>query len=183
MLVSRATPLKLALLLSIISHSLIAQNIFPLTREYQLKAAFLFNITKFITWPCDNNCNSNSALKFCLIGLSPLTMALERIVNHKTVRGRKSAIRLIQDKNQLEECQVLFIARSKRQELSDILDAASGNNILTVSDIKHFSRYGGMIEFLVIGNKVRFSINLRAAGREHLVFSSQLLKLAVTLSE
>ncbi|MEN8129008.1 MAG: YfiR family protein [Pseudomonadota bacterium] len=181
--IPRATPLGLALVLAIISHTLITQNRLPLTREHQLKAAFLFDFTKFIKWPCESNCNSDSALNFCLIGLSPLTMTLEQIVNYKTVRGRKAAIRSIQDKSQLEGCHVLYIPQSKRQELSGILDAASGNNILTVSDIKHFTRYGGMIEFLVIDNKLRFSINLRAAKRENLVFSSQLLKLAITLSE
>lgn len=52
---------------------------------------------------------------------------------------------------------------------------------MTVSDIPHFSKRGGMIEFVPEGNRVRFGINLDSAVRSRLTVSSELLKVAMTV--
>ncbi len=53
--------------------------------------------------------------------------------------------------------------------------------VLTVSDIPQFSQRGGMIQFVVVGNKVRFEVNLTSAQDAGLTLSSDLLKVAVAV--
>jgi hypothetical protein len=47
-----------------------------------------------------------------------------------------------------------------------------------VSDMPRFAERGGMIQFILEENRVRFQVNLAAAQNAGLVLSSQLLKLA-----
>jgi hypothetical protein len=45
----------------------------------------------------------------------------------------------------------------------------------------NFTANGGMIQFVVRDNKVRFEVNLRAAEKAGLSLSSQLLKVATDI--
>jgi hypothetical protein len=73
---------------------------------------------------------------------------------------------------------VLFISGSEQDRMRQILDALRGSSILTVSEVKGFAQNGGMINFYIQQDKVRFEINPDAAERGRLNLSSQLLRLA-----
>ena len=62
--------------------------------------------------------------------------------------------------------------------MKQILAAVEKSGVLTVSDLPDFTISGGMIQFVLRDNKVRFEVNLAAAERAGLTFSSQLLKVA-----
>jgi hypothetical protein len=55
------------------------------------------------------------------------------------------------------------------------------SGVLTVSDIPDFTNSGGMIQFVLLENKVRFQVNLTAAETAGLTLSSQLLKVATSV--
>ena len=50
--------------------------------------------------------------------------------------------------------------------------------VLTVADVPEFTGIGGMITLNILGDKVRFEINLPAARRADLHLSSKLLRLS-----
>jgi len=72
---------------------------------------------------------------------------------------------------------MIFISKSDRARLAEILPRLSGRQILTVSEAPGFASRGGIINFYLEGNKVRFEINPAAARRDGLKISSQLLNL------
>jgi hypothetical protein len=76
-------------------------------------------------------------------------------------------------------CRVLFISSSEQSRLKEILAALDETSVLTVSDMPQFTRRGGMIQFVVEANRVRFEVNLTSAERAGLILSSQLLKVAI----
>ena len=76
---------------------------------------------------------------------------------------------------------MLFISASRTAQLKTILETLGTSGILTVSDMTGFTRRGGMIQFILDGDRVRFEINLAATKRAGLNLSSQLLKLAVAV--
>ena len=78
-------------------------------------------------------------------------------------------------------CRVLYISSSEDSRLKEILAALDKSGVLTVSDIPQFSQRGGMIEFTLQGNNVRFEVNLAIAENTGLTLSSELLKVAVTV--
>jgi hypothetical protein len=73
------------------------------------------------------------------------------------------------------------MSSSEDRELARDLEALHGAPILTVSDIPDFVSRGGMIQFVLIDNRVRFEINVSNAERAGLTVSSQLLKVAVSV--
>jgi hypothetical protein len=60
----------------------------------------------------------------------------------------------------------------------EILGSLQGFSVLTVSDIDGFAEEGGVIQFVIEEDRVRFVINLEAASRAKLKINSKLLALA-----
>ena len=79
------------------------------------------------------------------------------------------------------ECRVLYISASEDARLKEILAGLEKTGLLTVSDIPQFSQRGGIIQFVIVANKVRFEVNLSSAQDAGLTLSSDLLKVAVAV--
>lgn len=145
--------------------------------EYLIKAAFLFNFAKFVEWPADSFKDDFSPINLCILGTDPFGSALDTIKG-KTVKGRPLKIRWTNQVNDIEGCHILFISASEKENLKEILYGLRRSNTLTVSEINGFAQMGGMINFIIVDQKVRFEINLDVAQRSRLKMSAQLLKLA-----
>ena len=59
-------------------------------------------------------------------------------------------------------CQVLFISSSESGRLKEILTTLRGASVLTVSDLPQFTQHGGMVQFVLVQDRVRFEVNLAA---------------------
>jgi len=149
----------------------------PPSREYVIKAVFLYNFAKFVEWPAEAFPNRRAPLTLCILGKDPFGLALDSIKGKK-VRGRKLVIQHLARIEDLEQCHILFISASEEIRLPQILSTIRGMSILTVSDMKRFVQHGGIINLVTIETKVRFEINVGVAHLAGLEISSKLLKLA-----
>jgi hypothetical protein len=145
--------------------------------EYDIKAAFLFNFTKFVEWPPTAFTDEHSPLKICVLGENPFGKIL-RVLTEEEATGRRLSLIHLDRLNSLETCHVLFVSRSERDRLPQVLAAVHSAPVLTVSDVPGFIDQGGMINFILEGSKVRFEVNQEAAERAGLKISSRLLALA-----
>jgi hypothetical protein len=154
----------------------------PISPEYQVKAAFLFNFTKFVTWP--TNAFQAAELPFCIgiLGDDPFKSLIDEVVSEKLAAGRPIEIKRANDIEALAACQIVFIGRSKRTSVRPILRQLRGRSVLTVSDNERFAEMGGCIQLKLQDDKVRFSINNDAAIEAGLKISSKLLNLAKIVS-
>ena len=148
-----------------------------LAAEYEVKAAFLFNFTKFVEWPPAAFADERSPLKICVLGENPFGKTLHALIGDE-VGGRRLSLTHLENLNNLETCHVLFVSRSERERLGQIVTAVRNAPVLTVGDTPGFIDQGGMINFVLEGSKVRFDINQEAAERAGLKISSRLLALA-----
>jgi hypothetical protein len=144
--------------------------------EYRIKAAFLINFARFVEFPNSQN-NSADPFTFCVLGRDPFGALLDQAAGGKTVHGRRLQILRI-GRRELASCQALFIATSEVSRLSEILTALGGRSVLTVGEAKGFALRGGIINFFIEGEKVRFEINPSTAARAGLKISSELLQVA-----
>ena len=78
-------------------------------------------------------------------------------------------------------CRIVFISSSEESHLKEVLAALDKTSVLTVSDIPGFSQRGGMIGFILDGDRVRFDVNLASAKEAGLTLSSELLKVATNV--
>jgi hypothetical protein len=161
-------------LLSSSAHPLSADEV---PSEYQVKAAFLYNFTKFVEWPDSAFAGSDSPFVIGIVGRDPFGSILDRTVEGKTVVGRNFVVRRYRTAADMQPCHLLFISESENGRLAKVLQRV-GRHTLTVGDVDKFLQRGGAVNFVIESNKVRFEINLDAADRAGLRISSKLLALA-----
>lgn len=148
------------------------------TREYDLKAAFLFNFAQFVEWPSEAFPDASAPFIIGVLGQDPFGRSLDEIVAHEAVRNRKIVVRRYRDAQEISACHILYIGGSESSSLSRILSQLDGRHILTVGEADHFTTHNGIIQFLVVENKLRLRINVEAARMAKLSISSQLLRQA-----
>jgi hypothetical protein len=149
-----------------------------LSREYLIKAAFLYNFAKFTEWPETAFAHANAPLTICVVGRDPFGAALDSL-NGKIIKGRTVAIFRLPDTAGAAACQVIFISESERERLATILRSLRGQPVLTVADMPDFARAGGIINLKTNPDeRIRFDINVGIAQQAGLRLSSKLLSLA-----
>jgi hypothetical protein len=89
------------------------------------------------------------------------------------------SIKQIENIDDVDQCHLIYIDKSKREILNRLFIKVKDKPILTVSDISGFYDEGGMIEIKVKDNRLRFLINLVPVNKSKIVLSSQMLKLAI----
>lgn len=148
------------------------------SKEYQIKAVFLFNFAQFVDWPSDAFFETQTPLIIGVLGDDPFDSCLDETVRDEKVNGHPLAVQRFHRVEDIKACQILFISRSETKRLEQILGDLKGRSILTVGDIDGFARRGGMIQFANEQNKIRFKINAEAAKAADLTISSKLLHAA-----
>jgi len=147
-------------------------------KEYQVKAVFWYNFTKFTTWPQSVLASGQSPLRMCILGDDPFRGEMELAVKSATSQEHPIEIKYIKTLGTVKDCHTLFISRSEHEHLPSILSQLKQAPILTVSDIKDFAKQGGMIEFYHEENKVRFMVELNVLLGSGLKAHAQLLKIS-----
>jgi hypothetical protein len=147
-------------------------------REYQVKAAFVYNFAQFTEWPADAFPSTNSPLVIGVFGKNPFDDFLKETVQNETLRGHPVQLKQCTLLSQAETCHILYIGMSERAHLEQIVQALRTRPILTVSDVENANHAGVMIQLLTEGNRVRFRINQAAVKAARLNVSSKLLNLA-----
>jgi len=170
--VNRVTLAGLAIALSLVSlfaPLLSAQ----LQDEGAVKAAFVFNLTKYVEWP-----HPSQDLTIGFIGDGPMGETLQKMLDGKTSESRPVRVLLYPSDERLEQCNILFIAQSSPKKIRATLDKVRNKGVLTVGDSDSFARNGGMIGLVRTGDQVQLQVNLEATEASRLKISSRLLNLA-----
>jgi len=150
--------------------------------EYEIKAAFLYNFGKFVEWPEETLRDPEAPFIIGILGQDPFGKILDRLVAEGRLKNHKITIKRFERLPDLEFCHILFIGKSEKKRLPDIIEKIEQQCILTVSEIQNFIDFDGMIGLITTPeNKVRFEINLAAATDAGLKMSSRLLRLAQNL--
>jgi hypothetical protein len=148
-------------------------------QEYQVKAVYLYNFGRFVEWPAA--ANPEELFTICVFGRDPFGDVLDATLAGETIDNQKLVARRISSLKETPHCRILFVSSSEAPRTREILKSVEKSRTLTVSDMPNFTANGGMIQFVVRDNKVRFEVNLRAAEKAGLSLSSQLLKVATDI--
>jgi len=146
--------------------------------EYQVKAAFIYNFLLFTEWPEDFFESEDDPIDICILGENPFENHLNAIAESKKAKERNIKIRLINTVEEAEGCAVLFVSRSQEKQVEKIIASLDKKPVLTVADVENFSEAGGMVQLILVENKVNFVVNLKALNEAGLKMSSKLLDLA-----
>jgi hypothetical protein len=142
-------------------------------REDALKAAYLFNFTKFVDWAGEA---ADAPLTLCIAGASNLRRALAADIASKRIGAHSVKVREVNAQEEAAGCSVLYVESLNGPVKLPAADLRAP--VLTVSDAAGFARQGGTIELFTEGNRLRFIVNVDNARRAGIRISSSLLQLA-----
>jgi hypothetical protein len=154
----------------------------PSPTEYEVKAAFLYNFTRFVEWPPEGLRDPGAPFVIAIVGHDPFGAALDETVAGKTAGGRPIEVRRVPRVEEARGAQIVFVSSSERSNIAAILKELDRPGILTVGDTDGFAMRGGAINFTMQARKVRFEINPAVTEQAGLKVSSQLLKLATLVA-
>ncbi|HEX5237651.1 MAG TPA: YfiR family protein [Sphingomicrobium sp.] len=147
-----------------------------------VKAAFLPRFAHYVTWPITATPKGNDPFVLCVIGDDPFGSELDDAARSQSIDGRKIIVRRLSSASGAAGCQIAFVDGSDEHPASQVLAALAHAPVLTVTNPgAEGSR--GIIQFAVVGGRVRFVIDQRAAGQRGLSISSRLLALAIGVKQ
>lgn len=145
------------------------------TAEDDIKAAFLFNFTKFVEWPAFDR---TRPFRICTVAESAFGTAVERAVTGETAGGRAIEHIAPPTPDAARACHILFVGRLESDRIERWMAAVRGAPMLLVGESRTAWDRGVHINFVVDENRVKFDVNPDAASRVGLTVSSKLLRVA-----
>lgn len=146
--------------------------------EHAVKAAIIYKIAKFVSWPAEAPEGNQDMLPICLPAADPIGPALESLAG-KTVQGRTITIHHFEEAGTLaSDCAILFLSQSATLRRPALISNVANAPVLTIGDSADFVEIGGIVTLEIKKNRVTFAINKGAGDRAGLGISAQLLQLA-----
>jgi hypothetical protein len=149
--------------------------------EWEVKAAYLYNFTRFVDWPERVSLVPDRPFVVGILGADPFGHVLDDMLSGKTVGGRPIVVRRLERPEDAGSVQILFVSPSAERDLDRVRRATQGIPVLIVGDSEGLAQRGVILNFRLKDNRVRFEVNLAQAEEAHLRISSQLLKLALSV--
>src|SRR5437899_8282008 len=146
--------------------------------EYRVKAAFLYKFGSYIEWPSGSFARADTPVGIGVMGADALADELVQIVAGRNVNGRPVLVRKLRPGGPIAGLHVLFIGRADSGRLPEILAAARGRALLTVTESEGGLELGSMINFVVVEDKVRFDVAPPPPESGNLKISARLLGVA-----
>ncbi len=161
----------------------ISTSILGQPNEYLIKGILLEKFSRFVEWPEYDNVNiSQDPFIIGVIGRNPFDPDLETLYENRLIKSKAVEIKHISYIHDVEQCNLLFIARSEKYRLPQIVDKVRNMPILTISDSDEFSGKGIIINIKLEDEKIRFDIDESAAHNSGLSVSHLLLKEAKVIN-
>jgi hypothetical protein len=148
--------------------------------DYELKAAFIYNIGRFVDWP------EGTLGDHIVIGINddgPVVSVMTKFFAGKRIGQRLIDVREVRTRGELRACNILLIPSRDGSRIHEVLEQLQGANVLTIGEGEQFAKLGGVVALAQRDNTYKLAINPRAAERVQLKISSKLMSMATVISE
>jgi TonB family protein len=142
--------------------------------ERAVRAAYVFNLTKFVEWPAGKN-----ELQIGYYGSSETGEFLRKMLDGRSSESRRIHMILFPSDDELLNCSIVYVADSQRRKVRATLDKLGHRNIVTVGETDWFAQDGGMVGLVKVGEQIQMQVNLEATQRAGVKIGPHLLNLAV----
>lgn len=149
--------------------------------ERRVKGALLYRFVSYVEWPPSAHPRPGAPIVIAIMGSDALAADLESFVVGRTLYNRPVLVRRLRAAEGARDAHVVFIDRHEAAQLPAVARAAS--RALIVTEWPGALEQGGIINFLIVEQQVRFEISLEAARKRDLAISSRLLSVAQNARE
>ena len=147
--------------------------------QYDVEAAYLLDFGKFTQLSTGSHTPQRATFDVCIVGRDPIGPTIDKLAANDTVDNREVQVLRDASASQARTCAIAYFNSHDDDLTRDALKLLAGADVLTVGDSPNFLKDGGMVQFVVETNHVRFAVNLDAVRKTHIVLSSQLLRVAL----
>ena len=139
----------------------------------EIKAAYLYNLTKFISL----NKNPGRNYTICLVG-GITNSSYYYDLNGKRVNGNTIKVTSVSD-SQVRSCQMVYTQTRSSSKIQALANLSTQAGFILVGDGSNFVNEGGMVGLIKQGNNIKFGLNKRQFQQANLKVSAKLYKLAI----
>jgi hypothetical protein len=146
--------------------------------ENELKAAFLYNFTKFVEWPAEAFESTNAPIRFAVLGDEEFGARLKLLLKEKKAHGRSFEVQTITSGQDSKNFHIVFVPGLEARRALPVLEVTNKRAILTIGESDEFLGQGGIISLFFDEAQIAFEVNAEPAKKAGLEISSKLLRLA-----
>jgi hypothetical protein len=146
--------------------------------ESRVKAAFLFKFGDYVEWPPGTFASSSEPLTIGVLGTDSVADELVAVSPTRSIAGRPIMVRRLRQGDSLAGLDIAYFDQRTEAELAELLAPLKGKATLVVTDSAQGLNVGGVINFVLVADKVRFDVSLPSANARGLKVSSRLLAVA-----
>lgn len=145
--------------------------------EYQVKAAFVCKFGNYIDWPAHALGSPGEPFRIGVMGSDVVLEEFRRMAAAALVAGHPVEVKRLARADAMEGLHAVFITRAMTAQAPAAIAAAQGRPVLTITESDRAGTTG-IINFVIVDDKVRFDILLPAALQSGLKISVRLLGVA-----
>ena len=123
--------------------------------DYTYKTLFVYQFSRYIQWPHP----SNQMVIGILEGTKDIVSPFEKMAAKKSDASRKIVVQNFASASDIENCHILFIPRSKSNQLETIVAKFSNKPVLIVTEKDGLAKKGSCINFKIVSGKLKFELN------------------------
>jgi hypothetical protein len=146
--------------------------------ERQVKAAYLYKFGSYVEWPERAFPAPEGTVRIGIMGASALADELAQVTAGRVINGRQVSVHKLKPGDSLTGVHILYIGGASNDKLGEILASVKGQPVLTVTESEQGLVQGGMINFMIVGGKLRFEVAPKTAQQGSLNISARLLAAA-----
>jgi hypothetical protein len=143
-----------------------------------VKAAFVFNFIKLVSWPEGRLGGGSVPVQVCVIKGDEMESALRNALAGKLAGTHPIQVAAVGEGDNLGSCHVLYLGGRTSSRNSALMGRVSGKGVLLVDEGPRFTWPDGMIRLFQEQNRMRFELNLESLERSGLKVDPRLIRLA-----
>ena len=151
----------------------LASSAAQLQDERAVRAAFVFNLTKYVEWP-----HPASELVIGFVGESAMGEMLQNMLAGKTSDSRTIRVVISPSDEELQRCQILYVGYPSSRKIRLTVDKVRNKGILTIGEADSFAQDGGMVGLVRAHDQIQVQVNLTVTQEAQIKISSRLLSLS-----
>ena len=140
------------------------------------QSMFIYNFSRLIEWPEKYR---SGDFKIGVLGSNELYDELTGYTTGKKVGTQNISVEKYKEPAEINNCHILFVAFGKSNKMAEITSKVNSSSTLIISEKKGTIDEGACINFLIVGNSLKFELKPSNALSAGLKLSPKLNEMAV----
>lgn len=145
------------------------------TQIARAQAMFIYNFSRLIEWPANYK---SGTFVIGILGSSGIQEQLQGYTNGKRVGSQPIAVKTFNSPSDISTCHILFVPFNNTKQMPNIVSSIQGQSTLVITEKSGAINSGSAINFVVVGDKLKFELNSGNAIKYQIKISSKLNEMA-----